>query len=403
MANGLLGNIASPQLSNIAGAQQLGIQNRLQNQLLGQQQLQQQRQMQAQQLAGEILAQRVGGKLADLSRLSPDQLLAVSEATGIPIDQQGRQKHFFGGAQVAKAVLDAAGPQAAIDFLNEEKGFLNEFGIASPRIDELIGTFNADPKAGEAELNSFVQSGINMGILQDPRNLKGGRQVQSSKILDDGTVVKVLRNGDVIVEDAEGNIVTGEARRKAIKEAEEFGVEVTGKRAGARARATQSVKASGAAFDQLRQIGQNISNIDEAIRLVRDEGAGTGFIESRFPSIRQSSIELQNLRGRLGLDIVGATTFGALSASELEFALDVALPQTLDGPALVDWLERKKKAQRKLSRFLEGVAIFLGKGGTVAEFIEIQQQKILKKLPEGTVANDDGTFTLPNGDIVEPE
>jgi hypothetical protein len=77
----------------------------------------------------------------------------------------------------------------------------------------------------------------------------------------------------------------------------------------------------------------------------------------------------------MGLDIVGAGSFGALSESELNFALDTALPTDLDGPQLRDWLVRKKTAQNKLRSELMEASIFLNQGGTVGDLIKAKQTK----------------------------
>lgn len=125
-------------------------------------------------------------------------------------------------------------------------------------------------------------------------------------------------------------------------------------------------------FKRLESVKTNLANYDEAIRLI-DEGAQTGVIASRLPSVRQASIALDNLQGRLGLDVIGNTTFGALSEAELKFALETALPQRLEGPALKQWLQGKKAAQQKLAAYLEQASIFLGTpGNTVKDWIEIQ-------------------------------
>ena len=137
--------------------------------------------------------------------------------------------------------------------------------------------------------------------------------------------------------------------------------------------ATQAIKTSKEAFDQIRPIKTAIANVDEAIRLI-DEGAQTGVIASRLPSVQEASIALDNLQGRLGLDVIGNTTFGALSEAELRFALDTALPKNLEGPALKRWLKEKQESQKKLANYLEDAATFLGKpGNTIADFIQKQR------------------------------
>ena len=70
------------------------------------------------------------------------------------------------------------------------------------------------------------------------------------------------------------------------------------------------------------------------------------------------------MQRELGLDVVGSVTFGALSQEELTLALRVALPETMAGPDLIDWIDRKKDAQLKLSAYLLEQAYFFSEGDT---------------------------------------
>lgn len=136
-----------------------------------------------------------------------------------------------------------------------------------------------------------------------------------------------------------------------------------------------ATKLADESFKRLEGVKANIANYDEAIRLI-DEGAQTGVITSRLPSVRQASIALDNLQGRLGLDVIGNTTFGALSEAELKFALNTALPQNMQPQALKVWLQQKRDAQEKLAAYLEQASIFLGTpGNTVKDWIELQRSK----------------------------
>lgn len=138
--------------------------------------------------------------------------------------------------------------------------------------------------------------------------------------------------------------------------------------------AKASIKKSTEAFERITPIKQSIANYDEVVRLI-DSGAETGVVAARLPSMKQASIELDNLQGKLGLDVIGNTTFGALSEAELKFALDTALPKNLEGPALKDWVARKKAAQEKLLAYTERAATYLGTpGNTIAGWIETQKQ-----------------------------
>ena len=141
----------------------------------------------------------------------------------------------------------------------------------------------------------------------------------------------------------------------------------------ANAAGPQAIKASGDAFDSLGKINANIANIDDAIAAI-DEGAETGAIYSMLPSVRVASVELDNVQKRMGLDIIGSVTFGALSQGELDLALNTALPTKLSPPDLRKWLSKKKAAQQKLSTYLSDAAIYLGKpGNTIAGWAEMKK------------------------------
>jgi len=149
----------------------------------------------------------------------------------------------------------------------------------------------------------------------------------------------------------------------------------------------QSATASKEAFDNLKKVRLTVANIDDAIKAL-DKGASTGPIVSKLPSFRQASIELNNIKGRMGLDVVGATTFGALSESELAFALDTALPDSLEPAALKDWLIRKKDSQTKLANELRKAASFLGTpGNTIADYIAQQEKENPKNLSDEDLFN----------------
>jgi len=167
--------------------------------------------------------------------------------------------------------------------------------------------------------------------------------------------------------------------------------------------ATAATKVANKAYEGIDKIALNITNLREAMVLVKD-GAGTGPLLSKLPSLRASSVALDTMQNRLGLDVVGAVTFGALSKGELDLAKSVALPQGLDGPELIEWIEAKISAQEKLSGYLEKQANFLSQGGSQAEWR--QQLKVKAKaikaagLPSGTKDNGDGTFTMSDSTII---
>jgi hypothetical protein len=147
------------------------------------------------------------------------------------------------------------------------------------------------------------------------------------------------------------------------------------------------------AAETLPKISRNIRNLDEVIRLIEKEGAVTGPVASMFPSFRAASVELDNMQKELGLDVIGAVTFGALSKGELDLALSKGLPTHLRGKELVDWANRKKAAQEKLRDYYQEQLNFLSKpGNTIANWYEAQAAKPKYKVGD--------IVTAPNGQKV---
>ena len=154
----------------------------------------------------------------------------------------------------------------------------------------------------------------------------------------------------------------------------------------------QAFVASKEAFDSLKGVRTAIANIDDAVRAL-EKGAETGPIISKLPSFRQATIELNTIKGRMGLDVIAGTTFGALSESELKFALNVALPDDLSPTALKDWLVRKRDAQTKLANELRKAASFLGTpGNTIAMYVDKLEAEAEGKKKDLKDLSDDELF-----------
>jgi hypothetical protein len=234
-----------------------------------------------------------------------------------------------------------------------------------------------------------------------------GFETQTSEILDGGLIVFAGKDGTSRVIRAGSNEeVTGQEALDAITDAEELGIRIQTERAGGRAAATFAVTASGEAFEKILSSRTNIANLREAKRLILEEGANTGFIVDNFPSWKDSTIALDNVKNRLGLDVVGSVTFGALSASELDLALNTALPTNKTEEGLVKWIEDKIVAQEKLQNYLYEQATFLADGDkTVGDWLRKQKadQKESKRIEakrrqEGT---DFDFSTMPKNKILE--
>lgn len=201
----------------------------------------------------------------------------------------------------------------------------------------------------------------------------GGKASAVTKIFDNGTTIQALPNGQTVVKGPDGQTVSGDDRIRILQQARNEELAFGRTLSGEKAAGTAAIKQSTKKFERLTEIKRSIENISQGIKLL-DEGAQTGPVVSKLPSVRASSVALDNIQKSMGLDVIGDTTFGALSKGELDLALSKALPTKLKPVALRQWLVEKRDAQQKLANYLQDAAIFLGTpGNTVAGWIEAQQ------------------------------
>jgi len=119
----------------------------------------------------------------------------------------------------------------------------------------------------------------------------------------------------------------------------------------ASAEATAGSRAAEEARFVLSAIDQNTEVYNQAIEAI-DDGASTGVVASYLPTLRDATLMLENAVAQSGLSVIQNTTFGSLSATELKFALDSAIPTGLSGPALKDYLQKKIASQQALRKEL---------------------------------------------------
>lgn len=209
--------------------------------------------------------------------------------------------------------------------------------------------------------------------------MRGGTdaRVQSSDVLDDGTSVMVLSNGSTRVVSPTGEVLEGQAAADAVRTARSYTVDnqreiYQGRREGtlsgdinlggqatAVGEVAKGTVASGmSAWEDYSKLQANIGNLDEAIAAI-DRGAQAGMVYNMLPNITEASASLGNAMDRMGLDVIGSVTFGALSEGELRLAMDVAVPRNLAPAELRQWLTKKREAQAKASEMLADAAQYL--------------------------------------------
>lgn len=350
-------------------------------------------------------------KYPDLS----DELSSSMDA----YEPERKRAEVFDVSRVA-AALKAGSTELAIQIAQERADAAQNAGLARDAAmwQGAADTIKASPEAGLTMAGLMLQ-----GLDQDAFKtvFDEGRAVQSTQPYDNGTTVTVFTDGSKEVTDAAGQVLSGPKATEAItaalaSEAEarranaagatsgRLGAEIdlAGEAAGAKAAGEQSIAKSGEAFDNLNKVTTNINNIDTALAAL-DRGASAGMIDKYLVSTSEASASLDNAMNRLGLDVIGSVTFGALSEGEMKLAMETAVPRNLNETQLRQWLKDKRAAQVKASDALYNAAVFLGKpGNTLAKWLEGKKapsEPAGNSGPTAAPAQNTFTFNPETGDF----
>jgi hypothetical protein len=217
----------------------------------------------------------------------------------------------------------------------------------------------------------------------------GGFETHNATTLPNGVTILVGKDGTRQVRDVNGNVIDGTNAALAISQGQDYAVSLEVRKAGGAAAARGAAEAAVApaiaggseagrtgiqmandAFTSATKISANQADL-RRVRELAASGVDTGVIASRLPNWSAGAIELANMRNQLGLNVISAAKFGALSEGELNLALNTALPTNLDQEDLVKWVDAKMAAQEKLRMEYLKVAKFLSKpGNTLNMYLE---------------------------------
>lgn len=227
-------------------------------------------------------------------------------------------------------------------------------------------------------LNGYLKTATSAG---DP-------SVQSSAMLPDqsGTVM-TMRDGSLKVVTVGGETLTGDTAMQHVRKAQEQAaelqrgiysarregtlgadIEMGGEAERAKAEGKMAPEIARSYLEQAELVGSTIRNLGSAIQAI-DEGAQSGIVYNMLPNVTRASAELANAKQRLGLDVIGSVTFGALSEGEMKLAMDTAVPQNLGPKELREWLTQKREAQTKMHAALMEASAHFANGGTMAEYV----------------------------------
>lgn len=276
-----------------------------------------------------------------------------------------RKGAFFKDIRKIKEFAQAGEMGAAVKLLSDRHNDIKTLGGSTSDTDLLIDALNSgDINRFNSLLDIADRAGVEEGFLARRETDVGGEgfapqisPVQTDPESGQKYIIKTDRN-------------TGVTERVDVEGALGESQETEEQRLIRRELLKDAAAESKNAFQSLKTVKSSLGTINEAIRAI-DKGAKSGAIEKYLPSFTQATIELENAANRMGLDVISATTFGALSEGELKLAMDTAMPRNLQPKELREWLSDRRKAKQKLARELNKMAIELGKGKvTIAEYLE---------------------------------
>ena len=132
----------------------------------------------------------------------------------------------------------------------------------------------------------------------------------------------------------------------------------------------RSQTAAADTYKQFSNISSQIRNLETIKAELNTGNARTGIVDQFLPAFSEATATLRSAANSLGIDVINSATFGALSATELKLALDTALPQGLDEPELLQWVNKKLEAQKKLQREIAKQADRLASGVPYTEWVK---------------------------------
>lgn len=273
--------------------------------------------------------------------MRPEKIMARSEklrAEGrnstetdklLDLDEQAQNKGLLGIQLMDLTTKERLGVQAAATRGLEKPAGQREF-------EALTETLTEQQKK-EAAL-------IKLGL--SPRAVGSAIQTISSE----GIAEEIGKSSEIIAQRKKFGEMTGASRSKAIDKG----------------------------FEKIVKIDLGIRNLDRAIEAI-DAGASTGVLQQFSPSIRASSVALDQVRNTLALDVLNSATFGALSEKELELVKETALPTKLRSAELRQWVVDRKAAEQKLRAYYQEQINWLDKGGTVASFLREKERELTQQ------------------------
>jgi len=262
-------------------------------------------------------------------------------------------------------------------------------------------------KAGDAKAQQALElvgatgaAGAMQQYLQSTTSNSANKTEAETKMYDSGYTVQQFQDGST-KHFLDGQIITDPA---AIKKAREDAIAYDLRQESLKIQLEANSKIRADKNDQVVQnIGttaQNLTYFSEALDALYQAKADgkpiTGVIRQYLPNISKAANQLREAQTRLGLAVIGGTTFGALSKDEMTLAMNTDIDQGLPQDVLIEELERKMLAQTKVMKTLRQINTDLmnpeltaseAMDKYLAQYDELKYQNPYSGMPEAELIN----------------
>ncbi|HHZ96880.1 MAG TPA: hypothetical protein EYN67_15315 [Flavobacteriales bacterium] len=149
-----------------------------------------------------------------LSILDPKNTQSIMDTFNNLSDS--RKKANFEDARTARRMIEAGDGDGFLGLAQNRIEQVERLGGDSRDSQALLEDFNNGNIQGVmSQLKMSEQAGVELGFLKD-LDKPSGVSVQSSKILDDGTIISVLKGGQRQVTSPTGEVLTGQAAKESV-------------------------------------------------------------------------------------------------------------------------------------------------------------------------------------------
>lgn len=409
MNEGILGAIANPQLADVAGALDYR-----------RAQMDKDEAKRKELRMNQFIAQAIPNMAADspvrkIFEDDPKTGAMLSKMMGIPLNDGEAWEKFRGNVAQLHS-LAKVDPRMAIERANAIKAENDRLGIVDQPLNRWVGSVNSAMEKGDQD--GVITQFNALGVMNDNLNPvkadvisaekkeefrikekeldwkmsqpEGGGEnagVQSSNILDDGTVIQVLKSGGTRVVDPAGNVLSGQSRADAIKAAQNYGAEIQSARAGGRTAATETAKDvskyKATLFDSINNGNRTLNKYEMAIEQI-DKGAESGPVMKMLPSLQDSTLLVDTIRKDIGMEIIGSGVLGVNPTdADVKLAMEVAIPEGLRPDVLKKEIKRRAQVINDLNSAQREYYKMLDSGKTKGDILKMAEEKRANKSDGG--------------------